>query len=118
MSNTQDEIKDIVAQLQRLQIQETELLQRLERLNEADSNSSIPQQNARVVPPSARSAPPTARATRVFVIGDLVRIKNPKLLQANQGTIIRIGVGTDRITVQTRNGSKIVRASSNLIHLD
>jgi hypothetical protein len=36
----QDEIEDIVAQLQNLQIRESELLQRLERLNEANQNTS------------------------------------------------------------------------------
>ena len=97
----QDEIKDIVAQLQRLQIQESELLQRLERLNETNSGSS--------------GAPIT---TQEFVIGDLVRIKNPRPLQAKQGTIVKIGVNTNRIPVQTRSGTKIVRAPSNLVHID
>jgi hypothetical protein len=101
MSNGQDKIKNIVAQLQRLQIQESELLQRLERLSEADSHT-------------AGSPTPT----RDFRISDLVQIKNPKPLQIKKGTIIRIGVDTDRITVQSRNGSKVVRASCNLIHLD
>jgi hypothetical protein len=101
MSNGQDEIEDIVAQLQSLQIRESELLQRLERLNEANRITSG-----------------TPIATRVFAIGDLVRIKNPRPLQAKQGTVIRIGVDTDRITVQTKNGSKIVRASYNLSHID
>jgi hypothetical protein len=40
MDNERDEIKDIVAQLKRLQIQETELFQRLEQLSEADRNPS------------------------------------------------------------------------------
>jgi hypothetical protein len=101
MSNGQDETEGIVAQSQSLQIRESELLQRLERLNEANRNTSG-----------------TPIATRVFVIGDLVRIKNPRPLQAKQGTVIRIGVDTDRITVQTKNGSKIVRASYNLTHIN
>jgi hypothetical protein len=101
MNNEQDEIKDIVAQLQRLQIQETELLQRLERLSEVDGNTSR-----------------SPNATRGFEIGDLVQIKNPRPLQAKKGVIIRIGVGTDRITVQAKNGSKIVRASFNLSHIE
>jgi hypothetical protein len=40
MDNERDEIKDIVAQLKRLQIQKTELLQRLEQLSQADRNPS------------------------------------------------------------------------------
>jgi hypothetical protein len=101
MSDGQDEIEDIVAQLQSLQIRESELLQRLERSNEANRNTSG-----------------TPIATRVFAIGDLVRIKNPRPLQAKQGTIMRIGVDTDRITVQTKNGSTIVQASCNLTHIN
>jgi hypothetical protein len=102
MSNEQDEIKNIVAQLKRLQIQESELLQRLERLSEADTNTG---------------ASPTP--IREFRIGDLVQIKNPKPFQIKKGIIVRIGIDTDRITVQSRNGSsKIIRASFNLIHID
>ena len=100
----QDEIQDIVAQLQRLHLRESELLSRLERLSTADSNTT--------------PGLPDATATRVFVIGDLVQIKNPRPLQAKKGTIIRIGVDTDRITVQARNGTKIIRASFNLVHID
>ena len=59
MNNERDEIKDIVAQLKQLQIQETELLQRLEQLNEADSDPSR-----------------SPDVTRGFAIGDLVQIKN------------------------------------------
>jgi hypothetical protein len=97
----QDEIKNIVSQLQRLQLQETELLQRLEFLNETETNATQ-----------------SPIATRLFVIGDEVRIKNPRPLQPKKGKIIRIGVDTDRITVLAKNGSKVVRASSNLIHID
>lgn len=98
MSNRHDEIKDIVSQLQRLQIKESELLQRLEGLSEADNHDT------------AGSPTPT----RDFRIGDLVRIKNPRPFQIKTGHIIRIGVDTNRITVQARNGSKVVRASFNL----
>ncbi len=99
--NTQDKIGNIVAELQRLQIQESQLLQRLDRLNELNSSNAA-------VPPST---------SRVFAIGDLVKIKKPRPLQARQGTIIRIG-DTNRITVLARNGTKIIRAPFNLIHVD
>ena len=102
MSDEQDEIRNIVAQLKRLQIQKSELLQRLERLSEVGSQPST-------------SLP---RTTRDFRIGDLVQIKNPRPFQSKQGTVIRIGVDTDRITVQSKNGSKIVCASFNLSHTD
>jgi hypothetical protein len=95
MSDGQDETEDIVAQLQNLQIRESELP------NEANRNTSG-----------------TPIGTRMFVIADLVRIKNLRPLQAKQGTIMRIGVDTDRIAVQTKNGSKTVRASCNLAHIN
>jgi hypothetical protein len=104
MNNGQDEIKEIVAQLQRLQIQETELLLRLERLSETDSQTF--------------GSPTRTQSSREFRIGDLVKIKNPKPFQIKKGTIIKIGIGTNRITVQSTNGSKIVRAPSNLIHIN
>ena len=100
MNNVQDEIKDIVVQLQGLQIRETELLKRLERLNETVNNTTeLPN-------------------TTEFKIGNLVQIRNPKPFQIKKGIIIKIGTGTNRITVQSKNGSKIVRAPSNLIHLN
>ena len=101
MNNERDEIKDIVAQLKQLQIQETELLHRLEQLNEEDSNPSR-----------------SLDVTRGFAIGDLVQIKNPRPLQAKKGTITKIGVTTDRITIQAKNGSKTVRASFNMFHVE
>jgi hypothetical protein len=105
MSNRQDEIKDIVEQLQHLQIQETKLLRRLERLNETDRQAV----EVDVVD--------TPEISREFRIGDLVQILNPKPFQIKKGTIIRIGAGTNRITVQSKNGIKIVRAPSNLAHI-
>jgi hypothetical protein len=104
MSNRQDKIKDIVAQLQRLQLQETELLQRLEQLNDTDSLPIV--------------LPTVQLATREFKIGDLVQVKNPRPFQLKKGIIIRIGADTNRITVQAKNGSKIVRAPSNLVHIN
>jgi hypothetical protein len=98
MSDRQDEIKDVVSQLQRLQIKESELLQRLEGLSEAESHDT------------AEPLTPT----RDFRIGDLVQIKNPRPFQIKTGHIIMMGVNTNRITVQARNGSKVVRASFNL----
>ena len=104
MSSEQDDLQDIVAQLQRLQIEQSRLLDRIDRLSERNHDA-------------ARGDRP-ADATRPFAIGDLVRINNPRPLQAKKGKIIRIGVETNRITVETKNGSKIIRAPSNLTHLD
>jgi hypothetical protein len=96
MSNEQqDKIKNIVAQLKRLQTQESELLQRLERLSEVESQSA--------------TSP----------IGDKVQIKNPKPFQIKKGIVMRMGADADRITAQSKNGSKIVRgASCDITHVD
>ena len=102
MSNDKDEIIEIVAQLQRLQIQESELLLRLERLSVTESQADNP--------------PTSTQISREFRIGDLVHIKNPKPFQIKKGNIIKIGA--NRVTVQSKTGSKIVRAPINIIHID
>jgi hypothetical protein len=82
MNNEHDEIKDIVAQLQQLQIKETELLSRLERLSGTGSQTF--------------GSPTRTLPSREFRIGDLVKIKNSKPFQIKKGTIIKI-----RIILQT-----------------
>ena len=100
MSNDQ-EIRDIITQLQDLQVGQSKLLQRLKQLNGSNVNSrSVPQQTT----------------IRDFAIGDRVRIKNPRFLQPASGTVSRIN--PKRITVIASNGSSIVRAPKNLILLD
>jgi hypothetical protein len=99
MSHEQD-MKDIVAQLDRLQIQQSELLQRLDQLVESGESNNATARSVR----STRSI--RSEITQEFAIGDRVRIRNPGLLQAVRGTIIKIG--SSRITVQARNGNKIM----------
>ena len=88
----EQEVKDIIAQLQRLQLDQATLISRLERLSENVPNTF-------------------SDATREFAVGDRVQIKNPGVLQVAKGTIVRIGA---RITVLTDNNKKVVRASKNL----
>jgi seryl-tRNA synthetase len=95
--SSEKEIADIVAQLQRLQLQQSELLQRITQVSE-ENNTNAAQQ---------------ANAPREFAICDRVRIINPNRFQANRGRIIKIG--PSRITVLTENGTKINRAAKNLI---
>jgi hypothetical protein len=104
MSSGQEEIKNIVSQLQRLHLQETELLHRLEQLSEADSNT-----------PGSSNPAQDSSSPREFIIGDQVLIRNPKPFQSKRGVVIKIGIGTNRVTVQTKNGTKIVRAPHNII---
>jgi hypothetical protein len=79
MRNDQD-IEDIISELRDLQIQQT-LISRLERLSESGNNVTEP-------------APPTGRMSRRFANGDRARIRNPGILQANKGMIVRIGEDT------------------------
>jgi transcription antitermination factor NusG len=97
MSNEQD-IKDIVGQLERLQIRQTALVQRLARLTAIGNNNTNTEQ---------------PNITQEFSVGDQVRITNPGLRQADRGTITNID--NSRITVQARNGTKITRAPKNLV---
>jgi len=106
-----DDVEDLIAQLTRLQVQQTDLLVRLERA----TNSSIRFEQ--------RTREPTAVAIDVsvtdeqttFAIGDRVKIRNPNPFQTDKGEITKIG--RKRITVTTASGQKIVRAAKNIIAL-
>jgi hypothetical protein len=106
-----DEIADIVEQLKQLNIQQSNLINRLGQLNE--SNAS------RLTTPSlpfavAHRAPPVT--VNEFAIGDRVRIKNPGLLQPSSGIVTKITA--KRISVKGQTGSRfsiIQRAPKNLI---
>ncbi len=91
MSRDQD-VKDIVTQLQKLQIEQTALLTRLELLHESTDKG-------------------ITETKREFVVRDRVLIKNPGLFTDNSGTVSKIG---KRITVKGKNGRKIVRLAKNL----
>jgi hypothetical protein len=88
------EIQDIVNQLERLQIQQSDLLQRLGRLSKSKDNDNT------------ATPLPISTAARAFAVGGRVRIRNPGHLQPVRGTVIQIG--RTRITVESRNGTKIV----------
>jgi hypothetical protein len=91
-----EEIKELIQQIGRLQIQQSTLVTRLSRLNRQVQDESRAQDDI-----------------RTFSIGDKVRVRNPKMDQASKGKIIRI---TDsRITMEARNGEKVWRAPSNFI---
>jgi hypothetical protein len=97
--NKDQEIQDIVNQLEQLQIQQSDLLQHLGRLSECkDSNNT---------------AIPLPATARELAVGNRVPIKNPGRLQSIRGTITKIG--RNRITVEARNGTKIVQSPKNLI---
>ena len=93
-----DEVADIIAQLQVLHVRESELLGRLEEATTGERGRN------------GESAAPNQPAGR-FIIGDKVIIKNPRPFQAKRGTIVKVGA---RITVLASNGTKVIRAASNL----
>jgi hypothetical protein len=88
-NNKNDEVKALINRLKQLQLS-------LELLSEVEGDvKGIEEGNV----------------ARQFVVGDEVRITNPRRLQAAKGTITKIG---KRITVEARNGSTIVRLAKNL----
>jgi hypothetical protein len=96
--NKDKEIEDIVNHLEWLQIQQSDLLQRLGRLSESDDNNNTP-----LLPATARE----------FAVGDRVPRRNPGWSQPVRGTITKIRRSC--ITVEAHNGTKIVQAPKNLI---
>ena len=99
-SGTNDqEIADIVAQLQQLQLQQSVLLTRLTGISERNTEAEF--------------FDTAADTPREFRIGDRVRIFNPHRFQAKKGVIVSIGEG--RITVRASNGTRIQRSPGNHI---
>ena len=100
MSNdNEQDISNIVAQLQQLQLQQSVLLTRLSRIHERSTERDY-----------YDAAADTPRDLR---IGDRVRILNPKRFQAKKGVVTNIGEG--RVTVKAPNGTKIQRSPENLM---
>jgi transcription elongation factor len=105
-----DDIKDIVEQLQRLQLRQDALIARLGELSGNNTGTAAPTRTTRI-PTEAETIP-----ARTVAIGDRVRIRNPGRFQSNKGVVITIT--KSRITVQAVNGSKIVRAPHNIFFDD
>jgi hypothetical protein len=95
-NNKNDEVKALINRLKELQLEQSVIIASLELLSEVEGDVKDIDEGI---------------VTRKFVIGDVVRITNPRPFQAAKGTIRNIG---KRITVEARNGSKIVRLSKNL----
>jgi predicted transcriptional regulator len=102
-------VKDIIQQLQNLQLQQANFQAQQADL-QVQQADLIAQLGSNLSTSEDTKAPST---TREFAIGDRVRIKNPRILQPQRGRIVKIGI--NRITVQTNLGTKIVRAPKNLV---
>jgi hypothetical protein len=116
MNNNEEEVKDLVDQLQRLQIQQTTLLARLERATEGATNNERDEN-----PPTrpTRADRTTRAPPRALAIGDWVIIQNPKPSQITRGQITKINLLTDRYTIRDSTGSRpTVRSRGKLIRDD
>jgi hypothetical protein len=102
MNNDNDEIQELILQLKQLQLEQTRLQQKQTKITTRLEGLSR----------GADNANKNKDSTQKCVIGESVRIKNPGPLQANTGTIVKIG--TSRITIKTKDGKKIIRAAKNL----
>jgi hypothetical protein len=95
-NNKNDEVKALINRLKQLQLEQSVIITSLELLSEVEGDvKGIEEGNV----------------ARQFVAGNVVHITNPRPLQAAKETITKIG---KRITVEAKNGSKIVRLSKNL----
>jgi hypothetical protein len=101
-----EDIKDIVEQLQRLQLQQDDLLARLHRASSSPNSGQATTRATRVPPDAARA----------LVIGDNVKVRNPRAFQANRAKTV--SMGRSRIIIETSNGSRIIRAPHNLYLAD
>jgi hypothetical protein len=118
MNNNNDDVQDLIIQLRSLQLRQTDLIGRLERARRRESRANATSENAvlstyETREETRRSSVDNDETTHGFALGDRVRITNPSRFQSNRGTVVKIG--PKRITVETRSGSKILRAPKNLI---
>ena len=102
------EINHVVQQLQLLSIQQSDLLNRLDRLTQEEKQA--PKKPTVASKPAAVTKQPLPK--REFAIGDRVQIDNPRYLQPSTGVVIKLT--QNRVTIKAANGSKIVRAAKNL----
>jgi hypothetical protein len=120
-----NEVQDLITQLNRLQLQQTELFARLEKAfgdNDAQTRG-VHKEDAQTRDVAHEIE--VEQETREFVIAhgvaktgefairDRVIVKNPNFFQTDRGKITKIG--NKRITLTTQSGSKILRAPKNLV---
>lgn len=116
-----EDIQELITQLKILQLQQTNILERLDSARSRQGTDNAGQRTRAAAETTSRQETRQERGstnreatTREFVCGDYVLIRNPNPFQADRGTITKITA--TRITVQTATGSKIQRAPKNIIH--
>jgi hypothetical protein len=119
-----DEVQDLISQLNRLQLQQTELFARLEkaigdkdaqtrRVGKEDAQTGEVANKVEVAQTREFVVAHEVAQTGDFAVGDRVIVKNPNPFQADRGKITKIG--NKRITLTTQSGRKILRAPKNLV---
>jgi hypothetical protein len=110
----EDDIKSVISRLDRLQLEQSELIARLGQLNtrrESENRASAPPSNPSYVPTPYNVG---------FFLGDKVIIINPGRNQENKGKVVKISdsisVTNIRIIVETPSKQRIQRAPKNLRH--
>ena len=109
------EIQDIITQLDELQTQQSVLIERLGQLTSADGilPAEAPAEPTRTITESGYKRDLFPDGEPVLIIGNQVRIKNPRRGQPDRGIITKIS--RNRITVQGDNGILVSRAPKNLV---
>ena len=119
-----DEVQDLISQLNRLQLQQTDLFARLEkaigdedahtrRIDKEDAQTGEVANKVEVAQTREFVVAHEVAQTGEFAMGDRVIVKNPNPFQTDRGKITKIG--NKRITLTTQSGRKILRAPKNLV---
>ena len=115
------EIQEIVEQLDKLQTQQSVLIKRLGQLTSAngvpptEEASEASDEPTRTITESGYERDLFPASIPVLIVGQQVRIKNPRVGQPDRGIITKITL--HRITVQAANGILVARSPKNLVLL-
>jgi hypothetical protein len=103
-------MEELVKELLKLQIRQTELLGQLIEANTGDDNASLVTDPIRVIPPDVVNN----AADGPLQIGDQVRVLNPGRIIFEKETIFTIVKIGNRVTSVSTSGLKIIRAAHHL----
>ena len=95
--NNEDNIDELLTQLNRLRIEESNIIKRIIQVRNKNNNEETNNEREQ---------------EEELKIGDTVRILNPRRFQENTGVISKIGAS--RVTITPRKGIKIIRHPRNI----
>ncbi len=113
-----EDIQQLIEQLRVLQLQQTDILDRIDLARSSQEYNSASQRARATAETTSRRERRERNSesrvtTREFIVGDYVIIRNPNPFQTDRGIIEKITAS--RITVRTATGSKTQRAHKNVI---